>query len=259
MEQIAAAFDSRAANYARNEWHRLAAERLVALGGIRPGDRVLDACTGTGFAALAAARAAGPNGRVVGVDISAGMLEQARLAQAAAAIANVEFVQADASDPALYPDQTFDVVTCAAGLLYLPVAAALQAWHRLLKPGGTVAFSTMRAGFPVAGRIFRDCAAEFGVSLTDPSAELGSIEACRDRLQHAGFDGVSIIGETIAFSAQDLSMAWESNVRSARHAAVRNLSPADQERLRLRFADALARADAGALGRGGILYAIGRR
>lgn len=84
VRAIAESFDARAAAYAFSGWHRRAAERLVALCALRPGDRVLDAATGTGFAALAAARVVGPEGRVVGVDISPGMLRQARAAVAAA-------------------------------------------------------------------------------------------------------------------------------------------------------------------------------
>src|SRR5919206_4101150 len=51
-------------------WRRLTAEAAV-----RPGDRVLDACCGTGDLAVADARA---GGRVVGLDFSERMLERAR-------------------------------------------------------------------------------------------------------------------------------------------------------------------------------------
>lgn len=54
-EIVATDFDIRAANYSRNQWHRVYAERLVAHASIAIGDRVLDAGVGTGFAALAAA------------------------------------------------------------------------------------------------------------------------------------------------------------------------------------------------------------
>lgn len=74
LSEIAATFDTRAGSYAKNDWHRRCAERLVALCDLPVGCRVLDACTGTGFAALAAAQAVGPEGRVYGVDVSDGML-----------------------------------------------------------------------------------------------------------------------------------------------------------------------------------------
>ena len=66
------------------KWRRLTAEAVV-----RPGDRVLDACCGTGDLALAAARA---GGRVTGVDFSAEML-----ARAERKAPEFDWVQADAS------------------------------------------------------------------------------------------------------------------------------------------------------------------
>lgn len=160
-----------------------------------------------GFAALAAARAVGSEGHVRGVDISAGMLAQARAALTEADLANVELVQGDATALPQYGSETFDVITCAAGLLYMPVAdtRALREWHRLLKVGGLVAFSTMASGSPPGARIFRACAATFGVSLPDPSASLGSVSACRNVLERAAFEVVTIVSGAIEFSAQDLT------------------------------------------------------
>jgi ubiquinone/menaquinone biosynthesis C-methylase UbiE len=100
LRAIADSFDQRAPTYARSEWHRHSAERIVVLCDIQPGSLVLVACTGTAFAAVAAARAVGPEGRVVGVDISPGMLREAAAAVAASGHANVELMQADVGRPA---------------------------------------------------------------------------------------------------------------------------------------------------------------
>jgi ubiquinone/menaquinone biosynthesis C-methylase UbiE len=245
-----------------NDWHQRCAERLVALCEIRAGSRVLDAGTGTGFAALAAARMVGSQGYVLGVDISAGMLGRASAALKEADVPNVELVHADASALPQFDSETFDVITCAAGLLYMPAADALREWRRLLKVGGLVAFSTMATGSPPAARIFRAYATMFGVSLPDPSAPLGSISACRSVLEGAGFEVVTIVHEAIEFSPQDLTLAWESNARSAAHSNIQRLSEEEQETLKIRYLDALAREEGehpGALKRADILYALGRR
>ena len=260
VPNVAASFDARAASYSSNEWHQRCAERLVSLCQLQPGQAVLDAGTGTGFAALAAARAVGPTGRVCGVDVSTGMLAVARAAWVPSRVATVQWEQGDATQLSSHAAAEFDVVLCAAALLYMPVSAALREWHRLLKPGGLVAFSTMRAGLPVAGQIFRDCAAEIGLSLSDPSAELGTEDACRSMLQRAGFTISRILSEAVDFSAQDRTLAWESNLRSPAHAAALRLSAADQSQLRVRYEAALAaeeRQHPGALGRAEVLYAIG--
>jgi ubiquinone/menaquinone biosynthesis C-methylase UbiE len=262
IRAIAAAFDERAANYSRNEWHRRYAERLVDLAPLQPNQRVLDAGAGTGFAAIAMARRVGPSGHVVAVDISLGMLEQARMAVEAAGTPGIELLQADATDLPPFSSSTFDAVICSAGLLYMPVERALREWHRLVKPDGVVGFSTMRSGSPPAGRLFRECAEAYGVILGDPSAELGSEERCRAALEAAGFSHVSVIPGHLHLSAGDLALAWESNLRSAAHSAVRELSEADQEGLRVRYEQALRRAQADdepTFTKADVLYAFGRK
>jgi ubiquinone/menaquinone biosynthesis C-methylase UbiE len=258
---ISDTFDERAANYRKGNWHRAYAERLVELTGLQPGQSVLDAGAGTGFAALAIAPHVGPSGRVVAVDLSPGMLAEARAAVAAANLTNVEIFEADATDlPQLAPS-SFDAAICAAALLYMPVASALREWHRVLKPGGTVGFSTMREGSPPAGELFRDCAEAFGVRLTDPSRALGSDDRCRAVLTTAGFGTIDVIAEQVEFSSSDLARAWDSNSRSPSHAAVRDLSDTDRETLRARYEDALrARLVANpAFANAQVLYAFGRK
>lgn len=262
MHEIADSFDARADTYAQNEWHQRSAERLVELSNLRPGDCVLDVATGTGFAALAAARAVGNQGYVQGIDISPGMLRQARKAVEESGLMNIQMVEGDAIHLPQYGSESFDVILCAAGLLYMPVSEALLEWHRLLKKGGLMAFSTMKAGSPSGGRIFRDCAATFGIKLRDPSDPLGSVSACRRALVGAGFEVTEIVSETIEFSAQDLTLAWVSNFRSAGHAEVWRLNYQEQGMLKDAYLASLARKereDPDSLHRAEILYALGRR
>jgi SAM-dependent methyltransferase len=190
------------------------------------------------------------------------MLEQARIAIEAAGTPGIELLQADATDLPPFPSSTFDAVICAAGLLYMPVEKALREWHRLVKPDGVVAFSTMRAGSPPAGRLFRECAEAFGVILGDPSGELGSEDRCRTALETAGFRGVTVIPGHLHLSTSDLALAWESNLRSAAHSAVRELTAVDQEALRVEFEQAVRRArekDELSFTRADVLYAFGRK
>jgi demethylmenaquinone methyltransferase / 2-methoxy-6-polyprenyl-1,4-benzoquinol methylase len=104
-------------------WRRLAAEAVV-----RPGDRVLDACCGTGDLALAG-RTAG--GEVVGLDFSERMLERARRKSAA-----IEWVRGDLL--ALpFPEGGFDAATVGFGIRNVPeLEAGLGELARVLRPGG---------------------------------------------------------------------------------------------------------------------------
>lgn len=258
IHRIAASFDRRAPTYARNEWHRRSAARLVELCPLQRGDRVLDAGTGTGFAALAAARVVGSEGLVVGVDISPGMLREAAAAVRQSGLANIELLERDATDLRPFADESFGAVICATALLYIPFRRALREWHRLLAPGGVVAFSNMRAGSPRPAAIFRDCAASYGVQLQDPAAPLGSTDACRAALADAGFSVEMIATETVTFSADDLRIAWESNVGSVAYTEVRGLPEEQQRALKAAFLDALDREPEDALRRAQMLYAVGR-
>jgi ubiquinone/menaquinone biosynthesis C-methylase UbiE len=223
--------------------------------------RVLDAATGTGFVALAIAKAVGPRGSVVGVDVSRGMLREASASVRASGLTTIELIEADAVCLAQYEPGTFDAVTCGTGLLYMSVPDALREWHRLLRRGGLIAFSALESGSPRGALIFRDCASRFGVVLRDPLEELGTIAACRTALEHAGFTVTSVVSETVNFSPTDVAKAWESNFTSASHPELRGLAAHDAGALRSEYLDALAREESahpGALTQAGVLYAVGR-
>ena len=113
--------------------------RLVELAGIEPGDRVLDIATGTGEPAITAARAVGPNGRVIGVDHSPGMLAVARRRASALGLTNVEYREGDAASLG-EPAGSFDAVLCRWGLMFVPdLQAAARGIRDALKPGASLA------------------------------------------------------------------------------------------------------------------------
>ena len=114
------------------------AAELVKHARIRAGQAVLDVGCGTGVAALTAARA-GANVR--GLDLSPALLDHARKH---AALAGVEIDYREGDAEALpYERSTFDVVISQFGHMFAPRPdVALAEMLRVLKPGGTIAFST---------------------------------------------------------------------------------------------------------------------
>jgi ubiquinone/menaquinone biosynthesis C-methylase UbiE len=111
----------------------------VDLAGVERGGRFLDVGTGTGLVALEAVRRMGPKGKVVGIDLSEGMLVVARAKASVAGLTNrVEFRRMDAEALKL-EDRSFDVVVSLFALFHLPnPLTALQEMYRVLRPGGRV-------------------------------------------------------------------------------------------------------------------------
>ena len=110
---------------------------------IGAGGVALDVGSGPGNVTASLARAAGPDGLALGIDISEPMLARA---VSAAAADNVGFLRADAQ--ALpFRDETFDAVTSLAVLQLIPEpTTTLAEIARVLKPGGRVAIMVPTAG-----------------------------------------------------------------------------------------------------------------
>jgi demethylmenaquinone methyltransferase/2-methoxy-6-polyprenyl-1,4-benzoquinol methylase len=107
-------------------WRRLTVEAVV-----QPGDRVLDACCGTGDLAVAAER---EGGIVTGLDFSPRMLERARKKSE-----TVTWIEGDLL--ALpFDEGSFDAATVGFGVRNVAdLEAALAELHRVLRPGGRLA------------------------------------------------------------------------------------------------------------------------
>jgi demethylmenaquinone methyltransferase/2-methoxy-6-polyprenyl-1,4-benzoquinol methylase len=130
-------------------WRR----RAVAATGLATGMAAIDVATGTGKLAGSLADRVGPFGRVLGVDVSAGMLERARVDGADAPW--LEFVVGDALDlPA--EDGAFDAATIAFGMRNLPdYRRGFEEMARVVRPGGRVVCLEIARPRSLAGRLGR--------------------------------------------------------------------------------------------------------
>ncbi len=190
-QQIADLYSRRSQTYDDSDWHPRIAHRLVEHARISSGQHVLDIATGTGMAAIEAAQFVGSEGRVVGVDISNGMLEQARRKVEALGFRNIEFQLADA-EALDFPENNFDVVLCSSAFIWMSdLNAALRLWHRLLKPGGLIGFHAFAETAFVGGVVAQKVAEKYGISYA-MSKPTGTIEKCHDLLAAGGFEAIEI-------------------------------------------------------------------
>jgi demethylmenaquinone methyltransferase / 2-methoxy-6-polyprenyl-1,4-benzoquinol methylase len=165
---------------------------------VTPGDRVLDACCGTGDLAIASLPLLGSTGAVTGVDFSERMLERAR-----AKSDEVEWIQGDAL--ALpFEDGSFDAATVGFGVRNLEdLEGGLRELRRVLRPGGRVGIleitrprGLLRPFYklwfdglvPLAGKLLPG-----GSAYTYLPASVRRFPAAKElaeRMQSAGFDQV---------------------------------------------------------------------
>ena len=126
-----------------------AAARLVTRAGVKPGHAVLDVGCGTGVVAITAARR---GATVTGLDLTPELLARAR-ENAKTAAATIEWHEGDA-EQLPFANATFDVVVSQFGHMFAPRPdVAIGEMLRVLKPGGTIAFSTWPPTLMV-GRMF---------------------------------------------------------------------------------------------------------
>lgn len=139
IEEFKAAQRQRWAHFAPLETHTTpAAARLAKHARIHAGQRVLDVACGTGVVAVTAARL---GAHVTGLDLTPELLVRAR-ENAAIAGVSIEFHEGDV-EALPFPEAAFDVVTSQYGHMFAPrPAVAVAEMLRVLKPGGTIAFST---------------------------------------------------------------------------------------------------------------------
>jgi len=159
----------------------------LAFANLRAGETVLDLGSGGGIDCFLAAAQVGPTGTVIGVDMTATMVEKARANAAKVAATNVDFRLSEIEHLPV-PDRSVDVVVSNCVINLSPDKAAVFAEaFRVLKPGGRLAISDIVTSSPLPEAIRKDKSALVGCITGAPV-----VDDVRALLASAGFISVSV-------------------------------------------------------------------
>jgi ubiquinone/menaquinone biosynthesis C-methylase UbiE len=172
--------------------HARVAAKLVEVASPRRGEAALDVGCGTGLVTHLVAKAVGARGSVVGIDLSARMLDLARRHSRA----NTTFM-AMAAERMVFRKHSFDLITYGQSLPYLgDPLASLEEAVQLLRPGGRVALSLHRRSLQTEAqdlfyRVLGDLAARHHLRVPEHSPErsmYGERENLPRLLEELGFE-----------------------------------------------------------------------
>lgn len=178
----------------------------VALASLQPGETVLDLGSGGGLDVFLAAERVGPQGRAIGIDMTADMIALARANAERRQSRNVEFIEAPIESMPL-ADASIDCVISNCVLNLVPDKdAAYREILRVLKPGGRLAVSDIALTRPLPDAIRASVTAWVGCV-----AGALTVEENRAALERAGFTEI-----VIADAGVDLNVYKEAgqNARS---------------------------------------------
>jgi arsenite methyltransferase len=155
---------------------------------LRPGETVLDLGSGPGLDAFLAARQVGPDGRVIGVDMTPAMIDKARAAAARLGLGHVEF-RLGRLEALPLADASVDAVTsnCVINLVPDKRAVFVEA-SRVLRPGGRLVISDIVLDGALPPAVEKDVMAYVGcISGADLREDYFRL------VREAGFAGVEVV------------------------------------------------------------------
>ena len=186
---ITNSYDKRSKNYDGNRYN---AHNLVDNARPSNGGNVLDIGTGTGIAAFHAASYIGKEGTVIGIDISEGMISEARKRLKNSAFDNMRFEVMDGEN-LTFEKNKFDNIYCASAFFWIvDKEKTLAHWLNFLKPGGVVGFHAWPENSYVFGQVARKVLMKYGTNYLHHSPTK-DMEKCQELLHKAGYGNIQII------------------------------------------------------------------
>jgi len=169
------------------------------------GDHVVDLGSGGGFDCFVAAQAVGPDGAVIGVDMTPEMVAKARETAASLGLGNVEFRQAILEELPVDDDWADIVISNGVINLCADKTAVFAQAYRALKPGGVIEFADIANGVPLPEQAV--CSIDLW---TGCIAGGKPVDDWCDLLETAGFTDISVGSAVDAFGGS----GGEKNARA---------------------------------------------
>ena len=154
----------------------------IAMANMKPGEVVVDIGSGGGFDSFLAAKRVGPEGHVIGVDMTPAMLKRSRRSAKLNGYTNVEFRRGDAAALPVEPNSVDVIISNCVINLTEDKGKVFAEAYRVLKPGGRLEISDMVFSGPV-GKEARATATGWSDCVTGALIE----EEMMDLVAQAGF------------------------------------------------------------------------
>ena len=236
-------FDRRTAYDLEGDSHPYEANKLLEFAeDLQDGQTVLDLATGTGLVAIAAAKQTA-SGSVIGVDLSSGMLSQARSKISALEIENLELIEAD-MESIDFPPEQFDAIFCCSAIMYASdIPSLLNKCYGWLKPGGNLAFSTSAKTAYWADIQVKLCRDLFGIDFPHILRPLWTPAKCQKLLKQSGFQNIEIEGDRrgkyLVLDEYPVSISCEEGHMMPKDNPLVNLTASQKEKLQLAYQQAI--------------------
>jgi ubiquinone/menaquinone biosynthesis C-methylase UbiE len=211
-QMIQAAFDTVAEGYDHPslQFFPQTAQRILSHLAPAPDAAWLDVATGTGMVALEVASRL-PSSSVIGIDLSNGMLNQARAKARDRQLSNVTFRQMNLEEMDFAENQ-FDIATSSFGLFFVDdMEGAMRRIAHTVKPGGQIAISSfMESAFSPFSSAFLSLYEDFGRQVPPLSwKRLADVAAIETVYRAAGITDISFHHEALGHALQSEQQWWD--------------------------------------------------
>lgn len=214
---VVSLFDRASGSYDRVgvEFFGVFGRRLVERAAVHIGEKVLDVGCGRGAVLFPAAEAAGPTGRIIGIDLAPGMVAGTAEESVNRGLAQIEVRIGDAEWPA-GEEAPYDLICAGFVLFFLPdLPAALGRYTSILRTGGRLAFSWFGDDDARWNEVYEAAWSHLPEERQQPDYRAGespwrSVASVEAALMDAGYVNVTTVEEDhlVVFGDADQWYAW---------------------------------------------------